>query len=110
MELDPLVCSHHDEVIALGDVGDELAIGDLDTEPRPARSSAVQRADPFVEGMVVTVLLGQRLPRQHEVEPVEPALCVGGVGDRQVGDGQRVERAGVDPAALSRARRGPRNG
>ena len=94
--LSPLVGSHHHDVVAGGDVGQQLEIGDADAQPWPVLGDRLQHLEPVGGRRRRPVLLAQRTSGQHEVEPVEPGVGHRGAGHRQVGDGRGVERPGVD--------------
>ena len=64
---------HHD-VVALGEIGDQLRVGDAGVEPRSGLGDRQQDVEAMVDGHQLTVVLAQRRPREHEVDPVESAL------------------------------------
>ena len=74
--LRPLVGAHHDDVVARGDVGDQLRVGDGDARARGACAAARRIAcGARFDTRVRAVFLAQRDARQREIEAIEFARC-----------------------------------
>ena len=93
-DLGPLVGPHHDDVVARGDVGDQLRVGDHDAQLRTRRGEPFQRGDATLEP--TPIFLRECDAREREVEAIEPSRGDRGFGDRDVRDGRRIERARED--------------
>ena len=106
--LRPLVGAHHHDVVARGDVGDQLRVGHDHTRATAAiAASRSSSRDARVERPLRRRVLAERDARDREVEPVERAGAHRGFGDRDVRDRRRIERPGVDaaPRACAHAQR-----
>ncbi len=66
-----------------------------DSEPRTIADGREDLVDPALDRRGVEVLLAERLDRDRQVEAHQVEVCDGCVGDREVRDGQRVERSRV---------------
>lgn len=94
-DLRPLVGAHDDCVVALGHISDQARLDHDDSEPRTIADGREDLVDPALDRRGVEVLLAERLDRDRQVEAHQVEVCDGCVGDREVRDGQRVERSRV---------------
>ncbi len=94
-----LICSHlsgpeHDGVVAGRHVGDQLLVGEPDTEPRTGGGDGLEHFQAALERRLSRVF-SQGMAGNQEFEAIQAALLSGRGGDTQVGDGRGVERARI---------------
>ena len=87
----PFVGTEHDDVVPLGDVGEETVGGHHRTESRVTTDDGEQFGDTIVDGGESGIILAQRVRRDGEIELVQLELLERDLCQMDVGDGGRIE-------------------
>ena len=104
LDLMPLVGTHDDHVVAVGDVDEELGGGDGDVEPVVVGDHRFEHRHPVLEARTLDLVLAEDPSAVGQHDAVEPALRSRCSGDGQVGRRRRVERSRVHADPLHRDR------
>ncbi len=76
------------------EVGNELQLRHHDVEPPEAVGQPPHDLDALLERRLLRGRLGEWASGNHEIDPIEAVVLAGRLGDGEVSDRRRVERAG----------------
>ncbi len=95
VDLLPFVGTHDDDVVAIGDVGDQLVLGHDHTEPVDSSHRGHDHGQPLVEGRLRDPVLPESRQRNGKIDPIESVDRTGGQGDLHVCDRRGIERSRI---------------